>query len=121
MTAVSTRSFYIEQVRNVTVVCFTVPSIVESNYEFVSDELFELVENVIASGPIQVVVDLWSVRQIDDWGMAMLRAFHETIESHGGTTILCRIPQSVATALSQAGLKDGFHLKETRSEAICSF
>ena len=121
MTAISTRSFYIEQVRNVTVVCFTVPSIVEQNYEFVSDELFELVENVIANGPIQVVIDLWSVRQIDDWGLAMLRAFHETIESHGGTTILCRIPQSVANVMSKAGLKEAFHLRETRGEAIWSF
>ena len=121
MTAVSTRSFYIEQVKNVTVVCFTIPSIVEPTYEFVSDELFELVENVVANGPIQVVIDLWSVREIDDWGLAMLRAFHETIESHGGTTILCRIPQGVANALSQAGLKESFQLRETRGEAIWSF
>jgi anti-anti-sigma factor len=121
MTVVSTRSFYIEQVRNVTVVCFTVSSIVEPNYEFVSDELFELVENVTANGPIQVVVDLWSVRQIDDWGLAMLRAFYETIESHGGTTILCRIPQSVAEAMTKAGLKESFQLRETRGEAIWSF
>ena len=121
MTAVSTRSFYIEQVKNVTVVCFTIPSIVEPNYEFVSDELFELVENVVANGPIQVVMDLWSVREIDDWGLAMLRAFHETIESHGGTTILCRIHPGVANAISQAGLKESFQLRETRGEAIWSF
>ncbi len=121
MTAVVNRSFYVEQVQNVTVVCFTVPSIIEPNYEFVSDELFELVEHVTANGPIQVVLDLWSVREIDDWGLAMLRAFHETIESHGGTTILCRIPQCIATAMSNAGLKDCFQLRETRSEAIWSF
>ena len=121
MTALSTRSFYIEQVRNVTVVCFTVSSIVDPNYEYVSDELFELVEDVTANGPIQVVLDLGSVRRIDDWGLAMLRAFHETIESHGGTTILCRIPQSVAAVLSSAGLKDSFNLRETRGEAIWSF
>ena len=49
MTVVDHRSFYIEQVRNVTVVCFTVPALVESTCEFVSDELFELVENIIAN------------------------------------------------------------------------
>ena len=121
MTALSTRSFYIEQVHNVTVVCFTVSSIVDPNYEYVSDELFELVEDVTANGPIQVVLDLGSVRRIDDWGLAMLRAFHETIDSHGGTTILCRIPQSVASVLSSACLKDSFNLRETRGEAIWSF
>jgi anti-anti-sigma factor len=121
MTIVTTRSFYIEQVKNVTVVCFTVPSLEEQNYEFVSDELFELVENVVANGPIQVVMDLWSVRQIDDWGLALLRAFHETIENHGGTTILCRIPQSVVQSIASAGLKDYFRQSETRGEAIWSF
>jgi anti-anti-sigma factor len=121
MTVVSTRSFYIEQVNNVTVVCFTVSSIVERNYEFVSDELFELVEYVTTNGPIQVVLDLSSIRQIDDWGLAMLRAFHETINVNGGTTILCRLPATVSRAISNAGLTDCFHCRDTRGEAIWYF
>lgn len=121
MIALSNRSFYIEQVREVTVVCFTVSSIVEPNYERVSDELFEFVEYVTSSGPIQIVLDLWNVRRIDDWGMAMLRAFHETIESHRGTAIFCRIPSSVSKALIDAGLSDGFHIRDTRREAIWAF
>ena len=51
----------------------------------------------------------------------ILIVFHETIEDHGGMTILCRIPQTVATALSHSGLKTCFHLQETRGEAIWSF
>ena len=121
MTAVSTRSFYIEQVRHVTVVCFTVSTMVDPNYEFVSDELFDLVEHLVTNGPIQVVLDLGSVHKIDDWGLAMLRAFHETIESHGGTTILCRTQHSIATAISIPGLRECFHVRETRSEAIRAF
>src|SRR3974390_2524191 len=109
MITVSNRSFYIEQVSDVTVVCFTVTKIVEQNYEGVSDELFELIEYVTSSGPIHVTLDLWSVRKIDDWGLAMVRAFHETIESHRGTAILCRIPQAVSNALSSAGFRDSFH------------
>ena len=42
MTAVSTQSFYVEQVREVTVIDFAVQSIDEHNFEFVSDELFEI-------------------------------------------------------------------------------
>lgn len=121
MITVSTRSFYIEQVSDVTVVCFTVSKIVEENYEFVSDELFELIEYLTASGPTQVALDLWSVRKIDDWGLAMLRAFHETIETHRGTVILCRIPQPVSNALAAAGFGDSFHIRDTRREAIGSF
>ena len=121
MIIVSHRSFYIEQVSDVTVVCFTVTKIVEQNYEGVSDELFELIEYLTSSGPVQVALDLWSVRKIDDWGLAMLRAFHETIESHQGTVILCRIPQSVSHALASAGFRDGFHIRDTRREAIGSF
>lgn len=118
MITVNTRSFYIEQVRDVTVVCFTSSTIVEENYEFVSDELFELVEHLTSCGPTHVVLDLWNIRRIDDWGLAMLRAFHETIESHRGTVILCRIPTTVSNALASAGLREGFHTRDTRREAI---
>ncbi len=121
MTIVSTRSFYVDQVQDVTVVCFTVSSIIDSTYEFVSDELFEFVEYVTSNGPIQVVLDLSSVRQIDDWGLAMLRAFHETIESNAGTVILCRIPQNVSDALNDVGLGRWFQTCKTRGEAIQSF
>ena len=121
MTAVSTRSFYVEQVHDVTVLSFTVSMLIERNYEFVSEELFELVEYVISNGPIQVVVDLSSVREIDDWGLAMLRAFHDTIESSGGTSILSRISHSVAGTIKDAGLTSFFRTRETRGEAIRSF
>ena len=121
MTVVSSRTFYTEQVNNVTVVSFTVSSFVETSYEAVSDELFELVEYVVTSGPIQVVLDLCSVHEIDDWGLAMLRAFHESIDSHGGTAIFCRLPQPVETAIREAGMWDAFHCRETRGEAIRLF
>lgn len=121
MTAVSTRSFYVDQVRDVTVVCFTVSSLNEANYEFVSDELFELAEYVTSSEPIQIVIDLCSVRQIDDWGLAMLKAFHETIESRGGKVIFCRIPQPVFNALRTAGLWASLHISETSGEAILAY
>lgn len=118
MTAVSTQSFYIDQVHDVTVVCFTVSSIGEQNIDFVSDELFEIVEYVTSNGPIQVVLDLWTVKQIDDWGVAMLRAFHETIETNGGSTIFCRIPLSVSRVLNEVGFGDWIHICETRGEAL---
>jgi anti-anti-sigma regulatory factor len=121
MTAVSSRCFYVEQVHDVTVVCFTLTSIVETNLEIASDELFELAEYVTSSEPIQIVLDLWTVRKIDDWGLAMLRAFHETIESRGGKVIICRIPQTLFNALRNAGLWDCFHTCETRGEAILSY
>lgn len=121
MTAVLSQSFYVEQVNNVTVVCFTVPSIDDTNYEFMSDDLFELVEHVTANGPIQVVLDLGSLKSIDDWGVAMLRAFDETIESYGGSTIFCRIPASVRTELEDSGLSDHLRISDTRTEAVWSF
>lgn len=121
MTAVCTRSFYVEQVQDVTVLCFTVSTVTERNYEFVSEELFEVVEYVTSNGPIQVVIDLSSLRQIDDWGLAMLRAFHETIESCGGKAILCRISKAVARAIDDAQLDHYFPTRETHGEAVRSF
>ena len=121
MTIVSTRSFYVDQVRDVTVVCFTVSTMMESNFEFVSDELFEFVEHVTSNGPSQIVLDLSSVRKIDDWGMAMLRAFHETIRIRNGTTIFCRIWQSVQETMTKTGLTEEMTMCDTRSQAIRSF
>ena len=121
MTAVSNRSFYVEQVMDVTVLCFTVSSVSERNYEFVSDELFELVEYVTSNGPIQVVLDASCIRQIDDWGLAMLRAFHETIESCSGTAVLCRLTEPAINSIQEAGLGNFFEIRETRGEAIHYF
>lgn len=121
MTAVNTRSFYIDQVQDVTVVCFTVTTIVEQNYELVSDELFEIIEYLSANGAFQIVLDLFSVRQIDDWGLAMLRAFHETIETNGGTVVFCRISPGVARTLNEELICDAFPTRKTRMEAIQSF
>jgi anti-anti-sigma factor len=121
MTAISTRSFYVDQVQDVTVVCFIVSKINERNYELVSDELFELVEYVTSSGPIHVVLDMASIRQIDDWGLALLRAFHETIETNGGTIICCRLQPAVVSSMAEAGLSDFFHTQDTRGEAIRTF
>ena len=121
MTVISSRTFYTEQVHNVTVVCFTVPSMVESTYEAVSDELFELVDYVVSSDPIQVVLDMSSVKSIDDWGLAMLRAFHETLGDRDGTVIICRLSQRIADEITRTGLDNLFDIRETRSEAVSSF
>lgn len=121
MTAVSSCTFYTEQVHDVTVVAFTIPALVDTTYESVSDDLFELVEYIVTSGPIQVVLDLQSVKQIDDWGLAMLRAFHETIDDHNGLVMLCRMHQRVCSAIHEAGLANMLHQCETLNEAIQSF
>lgn len=121
MTAVNTRSFYIDQVHDVTVVCFTVSTIVDHNYESISDELFEIVEYLSANGAFQIAMDLCSVRRIDDWGLAMLRAFHETIETNQGTVMFCRISPAVTQLLVEADFGDAFPTCATRGEAIRSF
>lgn len=121
MTAVSSCTFYTEQVHDVTVVAFTVSTMVESTYEAVSEDLFELVEYIVTSGPVQVVLDMHSVKQVDDWGLAMLRAFHETIEDHGGTAILCRLTKPAGTAIRDAGLCKLLNLCDTLNGAIQSF
>ena len=118
MTAVSTQSFYVEQVREVTVIDFAVQSIDEHNFEFVSDELFEIAEYLMSTFPIRVVVDLSKVRQMDDWGLAMLRAFQETIDNHNGTVIFCRVPQSVTKFMSETGFTNGFQICDSQNEAL---
>ena len=121
MTAVSTHSFYVEQVREVTVLSFTVSSLTGQNYEFVSDELFEIVEYLTSTYPIRVVLDLSNVREIDDWGLAMLRAFHETIQANNGTAIFCRLSQDITDFLNDTKFANGFPIHDTRGEALRAF
>ena len=100
-------------------VCFTVSSISETETSILfRTKLFEFVEYVTANGPIQIVLDLWTVKRIDDWGVAMLRAFHETIETNGGSTIFCRIPLGVARVLKEVGFDEWLQIRETRGEAL---
>lgn len=121
MTVATASSFYVEQVRNVTVVCFTVNRLDEDSYETVSEELLDLVSLVTASGPIQVVVELSAIQRIDELGLAMLQAFHDSIQDAGGNTILCRLSPSVASAIRETGLSCEFDIRGTRSEALWSF
>ena len=121
MTVATAGSFYVEQVRNITVVCFTVNALDEQNYETVSEELLELVSLVTASGPIQIVVELSAVQRIDELGLAMLQAFHDSIEDAGGATILCRLSPAVSSIVREAEPSCEFNIRNTRGEAMWSF
>ncbi len=121
MTVAAAQSFYVEQVRNVTVVCFTVSSLNKLNYETVSEELLDLVAMVTTNGPIQVVVELSAVHRIDDLGLAMLRAFNDSIRDFGGTIILCRMHPVLTAAIHEAELTSEFEIRTTRGEAMWSF
>jgi anti-anti-sigma regulatory factor len=121
MALATASSFYVEQVRNVTVLCFTTRYLTEQNYETVSDDLLEFVTLVTAERPVRVVVEMSSVHDIDDLGLAMLQAFNDSIEDVGGTLILCRVQISVQTAITQAGLRSEFNFRDTRGEAMWSF
>ncbi|MBC8114174.1 MAG: STAS domain-containing protein [Candidatus Saccharimonas sp.] len=121
MTVATASSFYVEQVRNITVVCFTVNALDEQNYETISEELLELVSLVTASGPSQVVVELSAIQHIDELGLAMLQAFNDSIEDSGGAVLLCRLHPAVASAMSKAGPTCEFDIRTTRGDAMWSF
>ncbi len=114
----SIRSFVVEQIRHVTVVCFTIDTLDERNFEEVADELSSLAR---PGGPRRVVVDLASIRQIDDLGLAVLQSFHDSIEEIGGIAILCRLTQAVMGAMSEVGLHRLLHIRPSRNEAIWTF
>ena len=87
----------------------------------VSEELLELVTLVTANGPAQVVVELSPIRRIDDLGVAMLQALHDSIAVAGGTTIFCRLSPVVSNAAREAGLLSTFDIRNTRGDAMWSF
>ena len=118
MMTTTTASFEVERVRNITVVRFTVEVLNEGNFADVSGELHLLVRE---QRPRRVVVDLASIRQIDDLGMATVQSFHDSIEELGGTAILCRLDSSVMGALSQSGLDRLLHIRPSLNEAVWTF
>ena len=118
MLATAVRSFEVEQVRNVTVVCFTIDSLDEQNFGIVAEEF----DSLIATHRLRrVVVDLASLRLIDDLGLAVLQSFHDGIEEHGGTAILCHLSPAVASAMNGAGLQRHLHIRPSRNEAVWTF
>ena len=121
MTVATAHSFYVELARDVTVICFTVNGLDEDNYEAVSEELLEFVTLVTANGPAQVVVELSPIRRIDELGVAMLHALHDSIAEAGGTTIFCRLSPVVSSAIREAGLSSVFDIRNTRGDAMWSF
>lgn len=108
----------VEQIRNVTVVRFTVETLVESNFESISDELDSLIHE---QRPRRVVVDLMSVCEVDDFGLAMVQSFHDSIDELGGTAILCRLSKSVTEALAESGLDRMLHIRPSLNDAIWTF
>ena len=111
-------SFEIEQVRRVTVIRFTIDVLSEENFEEVSEELSS---RILGQRPRRVVVDLASIRQIDDLALAMLQSFHDSIEEQGGTAILCRLNSSVMSAMSQSGLDRLLHIRPSLNDASWTF
>jgi anti-anti-sigma factor len=118
MLTATNRTFIVDRVRNVTVICFTVATLNEDNFASVADELQSLIH---PRGPRRVVFDLASIRLIDDLGLAMLQSFHDGVEEYGGTAILCRLSPAVASAVSDAGLLRQLHIRHSRNEAVWTF
>lgn len=121
MTTALLNSFYVEQVRNVTVVCFAVSHLDSSNFDAVSDELLELLSMITTSPPVCVVVEMSYVRRIDELGVAMLVAFQDSVKDAGGRMILCRLAPSVQNELYEMGRIGEFSIRLTRSEAVWEF
>jgi anti-anti-sigma factor len=111
-------TFEIEQVRGITVVRFTISELTESNFEAVADELWERLLNRRTR---HVVVDLGSIRRIDDMGLATVQSLHDSIEEFNGIAILCRLNSSVMSALSDSGLSKLLHIRTSLNEAIWTF
>ena len=118
MLTTAVHSFEVELVRNITVVCFTIDTLDEQNFETVAEELDAL---IAARKPRRVVVDLASLRFVDDLGLAVVQSFHDGIEEYGGTAILCRLSHSVASAMNDVGLQRHLHIRPSRNEAVWTF
>jgi len=118
MLATATCSFDVEEVRCVTVICFTINSLDEQNFEDLADDLDSL---ITSRKPRRVVVDLTQLRHIDDMGLAVLQSLHDAVDEYGGTVILCHLSAAVIAAMKEVGLQRNLQIRSSRNEAVWTF
>jgi hypothetical protein len=104
MLATATCSFDVEEVRCVTVICFTINSLDEQNFEDLADELDSL---ITSRKPRRVVVDLQSL--------------HDAVDEYGGTVIMCHLSAAVIAAMKEVGLQRNLQIRSSRNEAVWTF
>jgi len=119
MSTVATASFYLEQVRSVTVLCFTVRSLTEKNLDAIAEELLQFLTQARSGHPIRLIMEFSSISEVDELAGAMLQAFHDGITESSGELVLCRVQTSVLAALRRSGLACRY--ARTRGEALWSF
>lgn len=119
MTIAMASSFYVERVDDLSVLCFSVRSLTEQNYEIVAEELLEFVTLVSMDDHIRVVAELSRVESIDDLGLAMLRAFSDSIRDAGGRLILCSVRSEVLAAIRQSEMD--CEVSRTCGDAMTTF
>ncbi|HZY88517.1 MAG TPA: STAS domain-containing protein [Gemmataceae bacterium] len=119
MPAPSARHYFEwDEVDDVTVLRFTVPSIREDK---VIGSAFEEVNQVVEAGRTRLVLDFGAVQDFASLTIGKLIALHKRLQPPAGRLALCNLTPVVAEALAIMNLDRHFHLYKTQEEALRSF
>lgn len=83
--------------------------------------LRDTVDEVLAAGSNQVIVDFRRVTRMDSSGMAELVAGYKRITESGGQMKLLRLPSNIRDVLSITQIAQVFEIFEDEDDALKSF
>jgi anti-anti-sigma factor len=107
-----------DDVGDVTVVRFTVPSI---RTEEVIASTFDELNRLVEAGHARLVLDFGAVQDFASLTIGKLIALHKRLRPPDGRLALCHLTPVVAEALAIMNLTRYFHLYKTQEEALRSF
>jgi anti-anti-sigma regulatory factor len=107
-----------DEVGDVTVVRFTVPSI---RADEVIGSAFSELNHLVDAGRTRLVLDFGAVQDFASLTIGKLIALDKRLQLPAGRLALCHLTPVVAEALAIMNLDRQFHLYKTQEEALRSF
>jgi anti-sigma B factor antagonist len=83
--------------------------------------LLTMSDNLVASGPTRIVINLEQVNYVDSAGIGALIEIHRNARAKGGSLKLCNLGPKLRQALEIARLLPIFETCPTETAAIASF
>jgi anti-sigma B factor antagonist len=83
--------------------------------------LLTMLDNLLASGPARIVVNLEHVNYVDSAGLGALLEMHRKTKAKGGSLKLCNLGPNLKRALETARLLPIFETCPTETAAVASF
>lgn len=84
-------------------------------------QMRKAINEVLAAGSRNIVLDLGGVRYIDSSGIGELVSCYTTCNNRGGQLLICNIPPNIYSLLQLTGLLTVFQIHDSVEDAMQAF